>query len=51
MLGWLAGRTVAVYIEAYDHWVAFVEGKAISIVSGDGGLGEGVPFQKGGRFL
>lgn len=23
ILGWLAGRTVSVYIEAYDHWVAF----------------------------
>ncbi len=22
-LGWLAGRTVAGYISAYDHWVAF----------------------------
>jgi putative Mn2+ efflux pump MntP len=32
--GWLAGRTIAQYIEAYDHWVAlgllgFVGGKAI----------------------
>lgn len=23
ILGWLAGRTVSHYIEAYDHWVAF----------------------------
>jgi putative Mn2+ efflux pump MntP len=23
VVGWLAGRTVSVYIESYDHWVAF----------------------------
>lgn len=24
ILGWLAGRTVSGYIEAYDHWIAFL---------------------------
>jgi putative Mn2+ efflux pump MntP len=24
VIGWLAGRTVATYISAFDHWVAFV---------------------------
>jgi putative Mn2+ efflux pump MntP len=23
VIGWLAGRTVSVYVSAYDHWVAF----------------------------
>ena len=24
VIGWLAGRTIAGYIQAYDHWVAFI---------------------------
>jgi len=24
ILGWLAGQTVSGYIEAYDHWIAFL---------------------------